>query len=817
MSSKNTKNNNNNNKKDDFNNNSITFQIESKLFKLQNKNSGIKIFSFYDFSKKNKEQISKDFNEAGLDSQTIATLIKSKSENAEKFLKENKIKIPLNVYKNLFKNIYKDFYSKTKKIIEKNNKNVKFENLNKKLQEYLIDLNFTGNLNNEILFNLKDILDKINKNKNYSDLNKINTLLYKKMKKENNNEKIDTERMKLRTKLIKEIITENNTKNNSNNTKNNSNKNTKNSTKNNTNDNDSIPTASTTPTISRSSSKLHINPPKGGIDLSIDLPKLISHSNNIKFQGIIIQENNLLLFNSKNNNKNSLCNLEDLAIILKILYDPSIKCKNISFSLDPYEPTNPMGPYYKKVFYPDVIENKRILGGTRLGEEMFEADYLMKQMCLGYKPDNKTKFDFPEELKKNGLKSIYEKNSSENNKISIENINENEHQWGRVWIIVKEIKTLAKKGNFFGVDNIKMGIDARQMNINKNGCLEDSLIQDTNNEIFKFAKKLSELYENCAKIYKCFFRLKEITNALAIGKFIYENGISVDMNLINKIYEKNLIKNYNEKIDSIHFSEKIQFEEKIPVDLKKIAEDLLKKNNVDVNKENIEKTIKTIKEKNAGKELCNKRIKVIQKHRFGGVDIWTNIVKNKCEKNLLENKISNKNNNKISNENNKISNKNNKISNKNNNESLNSSISTTNDENSLLNIISTEKNGEINIDLSNCDVHVFPLEKINKCEICKNNLDIDENKMCLILKKMLNGKFYCSVHNPFSCANCQDFILDSCATVKDEKFHAKCLKCFECDKNLDKESVCSESGILFHKNCFVEYKKKLNEFLKDEN
>ena len=810
MSSKN--NNNNNNKKDDFNNNSITFQIESKLFKLQNKNSGIKIFSFYDFSKKNKEQISKDFNEAGLDSQTIATLIKSKSENAEKFLKENKIKIPLNVYKNLFKNIYKDFYSKTKKIIEKNNKNVKFENLNKKLQEYLIDLNFTGNLNNEILFNLKDILDKINKNKNYSDLNKINTLLYKKMKKENNNDKIDTERMKLRTKLIKELINENNTKN--------STKNTKNSTKNNIIDNDSIPTASTTPTISRSSSKLHINPPKGGIDLSIDLPKLISHSNNIKFQGIIIQENNLLLFNSKNNNiKKSLCNLEDLAIILKILYDPSIKCKNISFSLDPYEPTNPMGPYYKKVFYPDVIENKRILGGTRLGEEMFEADYLMKQMCLGYKPDNKTKFDFPEELKKNGLKSIYENN----NKNNINNFNENEHQWGRVWIIVKEIKTLAKKGNFFGVDNIKMGIDARQMNINKNGCLEDSLIQDTNNEIFKFAKKLSELYENCAKIYKCFFRLKEITNALAIGKFIYENGISVDMNLINKIYEKNLIKNYNEKIDSIHFSEKIQFEEKIPVDLKKIAEDLLKKNNVDVNKENIEKTIKTIKEKNAGKELCNKRIKVIQKHRFGGVDIWTNIVKNKCEKNLLENKISNKNNNKISNENNKISNEknkisneNNKISNKNNNESLNSSISTTNDENSLLNIISTEKNGEINIDLSNCDVHVFPLEKINKCEICKNNLDIDENKMCLILKKMLNGKFYCSVHNPFSCANCQDFILDSCATVKDEKFHAKCLKCFECDKNLDKESVCSESGILFHKNCFVEYKKKLNEFLKDE-
>ena len=39
-----------------------------------------------------------------------------------------------------------------------------------------------------------------------------------------------------------------------------------------------------------------------------------------------------------------------------------------------------MGP--KKVYYPDVIENRRILGGNRLGEEMFEADPTTKQICL---------------------------------------------------------------------------------------------------------------------------------------------------------------------------------------------------------------------------------------------------------------------------------------------------------------------------------------------------------------------------------------------------------------------------------------------------
>ena len=803
INNKNNNKNNNNSKKPDFNLNSLTLKIESKLFKLHHpsQNSGITILSCYDFSKKSKEQITKDLNEAGLDSQTIQTLIKSiglTSENAEKFLKENKnIKIPLNVYKNLFKNIYKVSISKTKKIIEKINKNIKFDDLNKKLQEYLIDLCFTGNLNGEILFCLKDVLEKINKNKNYSELNKINALLTKKLKKEKNNQKIEVERMKLRNKIVKEIIEENKNKNNKN----------KNHNKID-NDNESINTAASTPNISRCDSKVHINKPKGGIDLSFDMNKILSNSKDIKFQGIILSDK-LLLFNKNSkktaNNNKSLCNLEDLAIILKILYDPSIKCKNISFSLDPFDPTNPMGPYYKKVYYPDVIEGRRILGGTRLGEEMFEADYIMKQMCLGYKPDNKTKFDYPEELKKKGLKSIYENTNNKN----VSNIHENEQQWGRVWIIVKEINTLSKNGNFFGIDNIKMGIDARQMNISTKGCLEDSVIQDPKNEIYKFAQKLTELYEPCTKIYKCFYRLKEITNALAIGKFIYENRISVDLNLINKIYEKNLIKNYNEKIDSIHFSEKIELEEKIPVDLNKIAEEVLKKNNVEVNKENIEKTIKVIKEKNAGKELCNRKIKVIQKHRFGGVDIWTNIVKNKCEKNLLE--IKNNNNNKINNNNNKKNNNNN-----NNNESLNSSISTNNDEDSLLNII-TEKNGEINIDLSNCEVHPFPFEHKNKCEICKNNLDIDENKMCLILKKMLNGKYYCSVHNPFSCANCQDFILDSCATVKDEKFHAKCLNCFECDKKLGNDSVCNEEGMLFHKNCYIDYKKKLNEFLKDED
>ena len=64
--------------------------------------------------------------------------------------------------------------------------------------------------------------------------------------------------------------------------------------------------------------------------------------------------------------------LEDLAIVLKIFYDPAIKQKHIGFSLDPWDPINPEGPFMKKVYWPEEIK------GTAIGEAMFTADYLLK-------------------------------------------------------------------------------------------------------------------------------------------------------------------------------------------------------------------------------------------------------------------------------------------------------------------------------------------------------------------------------------------------------------------------------------------------------
>ena len=64
---------------------------------------------------------------------------------------------------------------------------------------------------------------------------------------------------------------------------------------------------------------------------------------------------------------------------------------------------------------------------------MFIADFLLKQITMGYKSDNKTKFEIPKELSNKGLKSIEFKKNIENKSLN------------RVWVVIKKIKNIVKK------------------------------------------------------------------------------------------------------------------------------------------------------------------------------------------------------------------------------------------------------------------------------------------------------------------------------------------------------------------------------------
>ena len=114
----------------------------------------------------------------------------------------------------------------------------------------------------------------------------------------------------------------------------------------------------------------------------------------------------------------------------------------------------------RKVFYPDELEKKQILQGTKVGEDMFLADYLLKQMSLGYKNSN-TKFDFPYELKAKGLQRV-------------QFSNDDNGKFHRFWVITKKIESIANEKSsqgFFCLNRIKLGVDTREMEISKNGTI----------------------------------------------------------------------------------------------------------------------------------------------------------------------------------------------------------------------------------------------------------------------------------------------------------------------------------------------------------
>lgn len=82
--------------------------------------------------------------------------------------------------------------------------------------------------------------------------------------------------------------------------------------------------------------------------------------------------------------RNSL-KMEQLALPLLMYYDDTVppQCKSICFSLDPVS-VKDFDKGQEKVFvFPDKKMGKPYIYGTKFGEVLFEADFLMKQLSMG--------------------------------------------------------------------------------------------------------------------------------------------------------------------------------------------------------------------------------------------------------------------------------------------------------------------------------------------------------------------------------------------------------------------------------------------------
>jgi hypothetical protein len=309
----------------------------------------------------------------------------------------------------------------------------------------------------------------------------------------------------------------------------------------------------------------------GGIDLHISNEMLSLINQELSKHGTIIgisfnelKNSIVLLTEPDENNQNTMMtvkgiSLEHLAVALLITYSTNNQYEP-SFSLDPYEPTNPSGPYMRKVYYPDEFLHEQLLQGTTFGEIMFEADWILKQLSLGLsveqiEPTLKTKpMIYPNNLRETyGIKSLPE--------ITIEQAPgaDIRSTWHRLWIVNELIlstesssedqKNTAGSCLIFG--NIKMNVKAKHMIINsQTGQLEDAPGADQQTAAHKFAEMMGNNYDSVANHFPILKQLKELTKCVALAKWLYLHNVPIDIDFLKELVNKSRT-NYPNRVPSL--------------------------------------------------------------------------------------------------------------------------------------------------------------------------------------------------------------------------------------------------------------------------
>eukprot|EP01033_Poteriospumella_lacustris_P009503 gene9503-6809_t len=176
------------------------------------------------------------------------------------------------------------------------------------------------------------------------------------------------------------------------------------------------------------------------------------------------------------------------------------------FSLDPWEETNPRGPFLRKVYDPPT------LAGTVLGDILFEADFLLKKISMGLEP-------IPPELASKGLESMMEMDIQEEKRI-----------FSRLWFYIKEVKVHETAE---GIDafHVTLAVDARRNAQSATGKLMDVPTSEDCNEVI-FARKFTSLLKDAQRVWPIFQDLEEACRCIALIHCLQREHLSLEKEAI---------------------------------------------------------------------------------------------------------------------------------------------------------------------------------------------------------------------------------------------------------------------------------------------
>lgn len=187
-----------------------------------------------------------------------------------------------------------------------------------------------------------------------------------------------------------------------------------------------------------------------------------------------------------------------------------------AFSLDPYDPKDPKGPWLRAVYFPEALR------GTVAGNQCFDADFLLKQMSFGVRLEGDRVVEHRSE---SGLVSVPE--------LMSKRTGPSPEQWSRMWIVSREVRLTASDG-IVRIEQAKMGVEARRQvpdPSTRSGLRDVATPADATEE--RFARQFEQLYDRLAATEApSLAAVREVTKAIALARWLKQSGVRIDMQAV---------------------------------------------------------------------------------------------------------------------------------------------------------------------------------------------------------------------------------------------------------------------------------------------
>jgi len=186
-------------------------------------------------------------------------------------------------------------------------------------------------------------------------------------------------------------------------------------------------------------------------------------------------------------------NLEYLSIALQVRRQEG---HEPVFSLDPINAKD-RNTMQEKVFVPQW------LAGTSVGEVLFQADYLLKELSMGEHSQPVL-----------GMNSCFDYSEEE---VSDEPWN------AREWFMVRKAEVQLSDGHVL-VPRVKLGVEARAQSLGSKG-LEDAPITRSDHPMVRYAEAFTHNFDLIAERISVIHHLRELAKAAVLAKFLLDCGI----------------------------------------------------------------------------------------------------------------------------------------------------------------------------------------------------------------------------------------------------------------------------------------------------